>query len=74
MMKTIPILRKILKESRKSNHGIKECLSYLKKHSMKNYVKEEATELDGDEVESKKDLVKTKISIFASVGSHRYHP
>ena len=41
---------------------------------MKNYVKEEATDLDEDEVEAKKDLVKTKMSIPASIGSHMYHP
>ena len=41
---------------------------------MKNYVKEEATDLDEDEVKSKKDLVKIKMSISASIGSHRYHP
>ena len=36
--------------------------------------KEEATDLDEDEVEAKKDLVKTKMSISASIGSHKYHP
>ena len=41
---------------------------------MKNYVKEEATDLDEDEVEAKKNLVKTKMSISASIGSHSYHP
>ena len=41
---------------------------------MKNYVKEEFTDLDEDEVEAKNDLVKTKMSISASIGSHRYHP
>ena len=40
---------------------------------MKNYVKEEATDLDEDEVEATKDLVKTKMSISASIESHRYH-
>ena len=63
-----------MKESRTSKHGIIECLPYLKKHAMKNYVKEEATDLDEDEVEAKKDLVKTNMSISASIGSHRYHP
>ena len=63
-----------MKESITSKHGIIECLSYLKKHAMKNYVKEEATDLDEDEVEDKKDLVKTNMSISASIGSHRYHP
>ena len=63
-----------MKESRTSKHGIIECLPYLKKHAMKNYVKEEATDLDEDEVEPKKDLVKTKMSISASIGYHRYHP
>ena len=41
---------------------------------MKNYVKEEATNPDGDEFEAKKDLVKTKMSISVSIGSHMYHP
>ena len=65
-----------MKYSRTSKHGIIECLSYLKKHAMKNYVKEEAADLDGDEVEAKqkKDLVKTKMSIFVSIGPHMYHP
>ena len=31
---------------------------------MKNYVKEEATDLDEDEFEAKKDLFKTKMSIW----------
>ena len=60
-----------MKESRTSKHGIIECLSYLKKHAMKNYV---AIDLDGNEVEAKKDLVKTKMIIFVSIGSHMYHP
>ena len=65
-----------LKESRNSNNGIIEYLSYLKKHYMKNYVKEEAADPDEDEVEAnqKKDLVKTKMSISVSIGSHMYHP
>ena len=63
-----------MKESRNSKNGIIECLSYLKNHAMKNYVKEEATDLDEDEVEATKNLVKTKMSIYASIGSHRYHP
>ena len=40
---------------------------------MKNYVKEEATDLDEDEFEAKKDLVKIKMSISSSIRSHRYH-
>ena len=67
-------MRTSLKESRTSKHRIIECLPYLKKHAMKNYVKEEATDLDEDEVEAKKDLVKTKMSISTSIGSHRYRP
>ena len=66
-----------MKESRNSKHGIIECLSYLKKHDMKNYVKEEeVTDLDKDKVREnkKKDLVKTKMSISISIGSHMYHP
>ena len=63
-----------MKYWRTYKHEIIEYLSYLKKHTMKNYVKEEATDLDEDEVKSKKDLVKTKMSISASNGSHRYHP
>ena len=62
-----------MKESRTSKHGIIECLPYLTKHAMKNYVKEEATDLDEDEFEAKKDLVKTKMSISSSIGSHGYH-
>ena len=65
-----------MKESRTYKHGIIECLSYFKKHAMKNYVKEEAVDPDRDEVKAKqnKDLVKTKMSIFVSIGSHMYHP
>ena len=62
-----------MKGSRTSKHGIIECLSYLKKHDMKRYVKEEAADLDEDEAEAKKDLVKTKMSISTFIGSHRYH-
>ena len=63
-----------MKESRTYKHGIIECLSYLKKHDMKRYVKEESTDVDEDEVEAKKDLVKTKMMISTFIGSHRYHP
>ena len=43
---------------------------------MKNYDKEEVAYPDGDEVKEKKrkDLVKTKMSISVSIGSHVYHP
>ena len=65
-----------MKESRNFKHGIIECLSYLKKHSKKNYVKEEVVDPDRDEVKEKqkKDLVKTKMSISISIGSHMHHP
>ena len=65
-----------MKEYRTSKHGIIECFSYLKKHDMKNYVKEEAADPDEDEVKEKqkKDLVKTKMSISISIGSHMYYP
>ena len=53
-----------------------ECFSYLKKHDLENYVKEEATDPEGDEdkTKHKKDLVKAKRIIFISIGSHMYHP
>ena len=38
-----------MKESRNSKHGSIECFSYLKKHDMDNYVKEEVVDLEGDE-------------------------
>ena len=60
-----------MKESRTSRHGIIECFSYLKKHDMENYVKEEAVDLEGDE---DKDLVKDKRIISFSIGYHMYHP
>ena len=65
-----------MKESITSKNGIIECLSYLKKHAIKNYVKEEVADLDRDEVEAKQknDLVKKKMSISVSIGSHMYHP
>ena len=42
-----------MKELRTSEHGSIECFSYLKKHDLENYVKEEATDLEGDEDKSK---------------------
>ena len=65
-----------MKESITSKHGIIECFSYLKKHDMKNYVKEDVADPGRDEVEAKqkKDLVKTKMSIYVSIGYHMYHP
>ena len=74
MLTTVSSLRTSLKYSISSKHGIIECLSYMKKNSMKNYVKEETKDRYGDEVEAKKDLVKTKMSIFVSIGSLMYHP
>ena len=41
---------------------------------MKNYVKEEATNPERHEVKVKKDLVKTNMSNYVSIGSHMYHP
>ena len=43
---------------------------------MENYVKDKAADLEGDEVKEKqkKDLIKTKMSISVSIGSHMYHP
>ena len=63
-------------ELRTFEHGSIECFSYLKKHDMENYVKEEATDPGRDEVKEKKkkDLVKTKMSISISIGYHMYHP
>ena len=65
-----------MKESRTFKNGIIEFLSYLKKHAMKNYVKEEAVDLGGDEGKEKhkKDLVKDKRIISVSIGSRMYHP
>ena len=65
-----------MKESRTSKHGSIECFSYLKKHDMENYVKEETANPEGDEVKAKhkEDLVKTKMSISISIGYHMYHP
>ena len=65
-----------MKESRNSKNGIIECFSYLKKHDMENYVKEEVAYLEGDEVKEKhkKELVKTKMSVSISIGYHMYHP
>ena len=42
-----------MKELRTSKKGITECFSYLKKHVMENYVKEESTNPKGDEVKAK---------------------
>ena len=67
-------MRTSFKGSRISKNGIIECLSYLKKHAMKNYVKEEVADPNGDEIEAKqkKDLVKIKMSISVSIGTHMY--
>ena len=43
---TIPRLRMILKDLITYEHGSIECFSYLKKHDLENYVKEEATDVD----------------------------
>ena len=58
-----------MKEMRTYKHGSIECFSYLKKHDMENYVKEEVADPEGDEVKAKhkKDLVKTKMSISISI-------
>ena len=45
-----------MKELRTSKHGGIECFSYLKKHDMENYVKEEATDPKGDEVKAKQKM------------------
>ena len=65
-----------MKESRTSKHEIIECLPYLKKHAVKNFVKEKVVDPDRDKVKENqmKDLVKTKMSISISIGSHMYHP
>ena len=55
----------------KYEHGSIECFSYLKKHDLENYIKEEAADLEGDE---DKDLVKAKRIVSISIGSHLYHP
>ena len=64
-----------MNEVRTSKHGSIECLSYLKKHDMENYVKEEATDPEGDEFKAKhkKDLGKTKMSVSVCIGYHIYH-
>ena len=72
----MPRLRTILKKLRTSEHGSIECFSYLKKHDMENYVKEEVVDPKGDvdKAKHKKDLVKSKRIISFSIGSHRHHP
>ena len=72
----MPSLRTSLKEPSSSEHGSIECFSYFKKHDLENYVKEEATDLEGDEYKAKhkKDLVKAKRIISISIGSHMYQP
>ena len=65
-------MRKVLKEPRISKHGSIECFSYLKKHDLENYVKEEVIdpEGDGDKAKHKKSLVKDKRIIYVS---SKYH-
>ena len=65
-----------MKDSKTSKHVSRKCFSYLKKHDMENYAKEEVVNPEGDEVEEKKnkDLVKTNMSISVSIRSHMYHP
>ena len=40
---------------------------------MKNCVKEEAVDLDGDEVEAKEGPSQNKAEYFHLIGSHMYH-
>ena len=47
---------KTLKELRNLDHGNIECFSYLKKHDMENYVKEEAADPEGDEDKAQEGL------------------
>ena len=42
-------MRTRLKKSRTYDHGSIDCFSYLKKHDLENYVKEEAADPEGDE-------------------------
>ena len=57
-----------MKELSNSKHGITESFSYLKKHDLENYVKEEVADPEGDEdkAKHKKDLVKAKRVISVS--------
>ena len=61
-----------MKEVRNFDHGIIECFSYLKKHDLENYVKEEATDPEGDEDKTKhtKDPDKAKRIISISIEDH----
>ena len=45
-----------MKEPITSEHGLIDCFSYLKKHDLENYVKEEAADLEGDEDKAKEGL------------------
>ena len=65
-----------MKKPRTSEHGSIECFSYLKKHDLENYVKEEAAYLEGDEDKARhtKDLFQAKRIISICIGSHMYHP
>ena len=55
-----------MKELRTSELGSIERFSYLKKHDLENYVKEEVADPEGDEYKEKqkKDLVKSQEDYF----------
>ena len=63
-----------LEETRTVEHGSIECFSYLKKHDLENYDKEEVANPEGDEDKAKhKDLVKSKRIISICIRYYMYH-
>ena len=57
-------MRKILKEMRTPEHGIIELFSYLKKHGLENYVKEEVADLEGVEDKAQEGLSQIQEDYF----------
>ena len=49
---------------RTSEHGNIECFSYLKKHDLENYVKEEATDPEGDEDKAQEGFSQSHQGLF----------
>ena len=53
-----------MKESITSEHGSIEFFSYLNKHELENYDKEEATDLEGNEYKEPEGLIQRQEDYF----------
>ena len=62
--KIVPRLSTILKEPRTPEYGSIECFSYLKKHDLENYVKEEVVNPEGYEDKAQEGLSQIQKDYF----------